>query len=133
VRVTVLARAAAIERPSEAQVRAVVDEFVAALRRRDVDALEQRLAATAGDGSAARELRGVGAQGARPPRRGAGRRRRAARGATARVAVRVPLQWKSGGMLGSGRSKDVVFYVGLRHGDGAWQPGEVVLAARFAP
>jgi hypothetical protein len=124
---------AAVERPGEAQVRAAIDELVAALRARDMSTLERRLAPRAADGSDAREfLEWVRkARGFRPGLPAAGAV--AQDGATARVAVRVPLQWRGSGLLGGGSSRDVTFYVALRHGDGGWRGGEVTLAERVKP
>jgi hypothetical protein len=117
-------------RPSADDVRGAVDDLVTLLRARDVDRLAVRLAPVAGDGSRSSAFLGwlsdagslrVGAPAVGAP----------SDEAEPRVAVRVPIAWRGGGLLRSGQQREATFWVSLvREGDG-WRAGTVRLAGRF--
>jgi hypothetical protein len=120
--------------PSEADARAAADELVGLLRSRSADELTRRLAAEAADGSPAADfvswVRTVRGLAAGPPAVGtpsaAGRGR-------ARVAVRVPLSWRGGGLLKGTVRRDATFWLSLVPEGGGWTGGDLVLQARFPP
>jgi hypothetical protein len=116
-------------------VRQAVRQLVATVRARDTRALAARLAPRAGDGTPARDflvwLRRADrlAFRAAPTRGGV-----VVRGRQARVAVRVPFQWRAAvGPVRWTVRRDAVFWLTLAPDGARWRGRGVTLAGRFPP
>jgi hypothetical protein len=124
---------ATIPPPTDAEVRAAADEFLAALRARNFDELSRRLTARAGDGTPTSEFldwvrsaRNFGVREGRPGGVGGD-------GSVRSFAIGVELRHARGGLFRSSGYADAVFNIGLRHGAGGWRASSVQLARRVAP
>jgi hypothetical protein len=120
--------------PTEADARAAADELVGLLRGRNADELTRRLAAEAADGSPVAEFVGWlrAARGLAAGAPAVGTPSTAGRG-RARVAVRVPLSWRGGGLFKGTVRRDATFWLSLVADGGAWRGDDLVLQSRFPP
>jgi len=125
--------AAVVAAPTDAEVRAAVDEFVATLRARNFDELARRMGERAGDGSPTREffdwVRGTRGFGVERPTTG----RVGGDGPVRSVALRAQLRYTRGGLIRTAGWADAVFNIALRHGPNGWRGGSVQLARRVTP
>jgi hypothetical protein len=125
--------AAVVAAPTDAEVRAAVDEFVATLRARNFDELARRMGERAGDGSPTREffdwVRGTRGFGVERPTTG----RVGGDGPVRSVALRAQLRYTRGGLIRTAGWADAVFNIALRHGPNGWRGGNVQLARRVTP
>jgi hypothetical protein len=119
--------------PADAEVRAAVDELLAALRARDAGVLARLLTERAGDGSPTsdfldwlRDARGFAVERPATGRVGGD-------GAVRSVAVRAQLRYSHRTVIRSYGSVDAVFNIGLRHTPDGWRIATVQLARRAVP